>query len=72
MSTATAATPGFTTVAAPIDLPESFEAGLQRSRRLAIATERRRQRLTTAVSTTLVGVGGAGMLAFAALMVTLH
>jgi hypothetical protein len=59
-------------VADRIGTAAALESTVQRSRRLELSAERRRQRLTTAVSAALVGLGSAGTLAFAALMVSFH
>lgn len=72
ISPATTRRPVDLRVVAPVDRPAALESTAQRSRRLAVAAERRHQRLTTAVSAALVGLGGTGTLAFAALMVTFH
>jgi hypothetical protein len=72
ISPATTRRPVELRVDAPADRPAAPESTVQRSRRLAVAAERRHQRITTAVSAALVGLGGAGTLAFSALMVTFH
>ncbi|RKR74414.1 hypothetical protein [Frondihabitans australicus] len=66
----------FRAVSAPFEAPSTMAASLettvQRTRRLAVAADRRRHRVTVVSSGIAVGLGSVGTLAFAILLVAGH